>query len=164
MTTAPLGAFFFLGTLMAETYVCFIDVGYLRAEGAKALGARARNVRPDAEKVAEWARNLRGLKAVDAQFLRAYWYDGAFDPSHPEYAGQRRFFNAIAQTPGIQLRLGHIAERQHRLRNPIRSALRNSPQLWQPPLWVWNLISYLKSLIETGRSTRSVNRKVLTHS
>ena len=126
MTTAPLGAFFFLGTLMAETYVCFIDVGYLRAEGAKALGARARNVRPDAEKVAEWARSLRGLKAVDAQFLRAYWYDGAFDPSHPEYAGQRRFFNAIALTPGIQLRLGHIAERQHRLRNPIRSALRNS--------------------------------------
>ena len=148
---------------MAETYICFIDVGYLRAEGAKVLGARARNVRPDAEKVAEWARNLRGQKAVDAQFLRAYWYDGAFDPSHPEYAGQRRFFNAIAQTPGIQLRLGHIAERQHRLRNPIRSALRNSPQLWQPPLWVWNLISYWKSLIETGRSTGSVNRKALTH-
>ena len=98
----------------------------MRAEGARMLGTRARNVRPDAEKIAEWVRSLHGSRAVDAQFLRAYWYDGAFDPSHPEYAGQRRFFNAIAQTPGIQLRLGHIAERQHHLRNPIRSAIRNS--------------------------------------
>ena len=126
MTQAPLGAFFLLGTPMAETYICFIDVGYLRAEGARALGSRPRNVRPDAEKVAEWVRTLSGLRIVDAQFLRAYWYDGSFDPSHHEYAGQRRFFNAIAQTPGIQLRLGHIAERRHQLRNPIRSAIRNS--------------------------------------
>ena len=111
---------------MAETYICFIDVGYLRAEGARALGMRPRNVRPDAERIVEWARSLRELIVVNAQFLRAYWYDGAFDPSHPEYAGQRRFFNAIAQTPGIQLRLGHIAERQNRLRDPIRSAIRNS--------------------------------------
>ena len=111
---------------MADTYTCFIDVGYLRAEGARALGFRSRDVRPDAARVAEWVNTLSGLRIVDAKFLRTYWYDGSFDPSHREYAGQRRFFNAIAQTPGIQLRLGHIAERQNRLRNPIRSAIRNS--------------------------------------
>lgn len=111
---------------MAETYICFIDVGYLRAEGARVLGVRPRNVRPDATKIAEWTQSLSGLKIVNAQLLRAYWYDGSFDPSHQEYAGQRRFFDAIAHTPGIQLRLGHIAERQNRLRDPIRSAIRNS--------------------------------------
>ena len=63
---------------------------------------------------------------VDGQFLRAYWYDGAFDPAHPEYAGQRRFFNAIARASGIQLRLGHIAEHKSRLESPIRSALRST--------------------------------------
>ena len=111
---------------MSEPYICFIDVGYLRAEGAKVLGARARNIRPCAERIAEWVRKLSEHEPINAQFLRAYWYDGAFDPSHSAYAGQRQFFNAIAQTPGIQLRLGHIAERQHRLRGPIRNALRNS--------------------------------------
>ena len=111
---------------MAGTYICFIDAGYLRAEGARSLGARASSIRPNAEGISEWARRLQGLRAVNAQFLRSYWYDGSFDPSHPEYPGQRRFFNAIAQTQGIQLRLGHIAERRNRLRNPIRSAIRNS--------------------------------------
>lgn len=111
---------------MAETFIGFIDVGYLRAEGARVLGKRSRNVRPNAKRIADWVKGLEGALAVNAKFLRAYWYDGSFDPSHQEYAGQRRFFNAIAQTPGIQLRLGHIAERQNRLRGPIRSAIRKS--------------------------------------
>ena len=112
---------------MAETFIGFIDAGYLRAEGARVLGTRSRNVRPNAERIVAWVRQVRedGF-ANNAQFLRAYWYDGSFDPSHQEYASQRRFFNAIAQTPGIQLRLGHIAERQNRLRGPIRNAIRNS--------------------------------------
>ena len=111
---------------MAETFIGFIDAGYLRAEGARVLGTRSRNVRPNAERIAEWVRELPEHAPVNAQFLRAYWYDGSFDPSHQEYASQRRFFNAIAQTPGIQLRLGHIAERQNRLRGPIRNSIRNS--------------------------------------
>ena len=111
---------------MAVSYIGFIDVGYLRAEGARVLGTRARNVRPDAIEIVEWVRGLPERTPINAQFLRTYWYDGAFDPSHQEYAGQRRYFNAIARTPGIQLRLGHIAERQNRLRNPIRNAIRNS--------------------------------------
>ena len=107
---------------MVETFIGFIDAGYLRAEGARALGTRPRNVRPNAERIAAWVRR----RTVDDQFLRAYWYDGSFDPSHQDYSRQRRLFNAIAQTPGIQLRLGHIAERQNRFRGPIRNAIRNS--------------------------------------
>lgn len=111
---------------MVDSCVGFIDAGYLRAEGARAIGTRASGVRPDADEIVHWIQSISGTVNHGARFLRAYWYDGAFDPSHPEYAGQRRFFNAIAQTPGIQLRLGHIAERQNRLRFPIRNAIRNS--------------------------------------
>ncbi len=127
MTPAPiLGAFFFWGISMGETFIGFIDAGYLRAEGARVLGTRPRDVRLNSKRIAEWIRELPEQEPVNTQFLRAYWYDGSFDPSHQEYAGQRRLFNAIAQTPGIQLRLGHIAERQNRLRFPIRNAIRNS--------------------------------------
>ena len=111
---------------MAESYAGFIDAGYLRAEGARALGKRAIDVRVNASSVAEWLRAEPSLTLEGQTFLRAYWYDGAFDPWHPEYDGQRRFFDAIAHTPGIQLRLGHIAERRSRLESPIRNALRNT--------------------------------------
>ena len=112
---------------MPESYVGFVDAGYLRAEGAKMLGKRATAVRPDASAVADWFFSWPTGSELDGQtFLRAYWYDGAFDPWHSEYGGQRRFFDAIAHTPSVQLRLGHIAERQSRLENPIRHALRNT--------------------------------------
>ena len=113
---------------MSESYVGFIDAGYLRAEGARALGTRATAIRPDASAVADWFVNQPSSELIGQTFLRAYWYDGAFDPWHPEYDGQRRFFDAIAHTPGVQLRLGHIAERQSRLENPIRRALRNTAE------------------------------------
>ena len=111
---------------MPESYAGFIDAGYLRAEGARALRNRPVDVRLDASSVVEWLLS-RPSGALEGQtFLRAYWYDGAFDTSHPEYGNQRRFFDAIAYTPGVQLRLGHIAERRSRLENPIRNALRNT--------------------------------------
>ena len=113
---------------MSESYVGFIDAGYLRAEGARALGTRATAVRPDAAAVADWFVSKPSSELFEQTFLRAYWYDGAFDPWHSEYDGQRRFFDAIAHTPGVQLRLGHIAERQSRLENPIRHALRNTAE------------------------------------
>lgn len=111
---------------MSKSYIGFIDAGYLRAEGARALGKRATAVRPNASAVADWLVNQPSNDLINQTFLRAYWYDGAFDPWHSEYDGQRRFFDAIAHTPGVQLRLGHIAERQSRLENPIRRALRNT--------------------------------------
>ena len=105
-------------------YVGFVDVGFLKAEGARLLGVKPALVRPDAPAVVEWFKGL-DCGAVDgARFVRAYWYDGAFDPGHREYQGQRQFFNHIASTPGVQLRLGHIAERAPRLEKPILGAIR----------------------------------------
>lgn len=105
---------------MSSTYAGFIDAGYLRAEGAKAIGQSPKGVRPDAQAVVQW---FRTLPLSTATFLRSYWYDSSFDPAHPSYSGQRSFFDAIALTPGLQLRLGHIAEGPSPLEQPIRRAL-----------------------------------------
>ena len=112
---------------MPTTYAGFVDAGYLRAEGAKAIGKHTREIRLDALAIVGWLRNM-DESIVGNSFLRAYWYDGAFRPSHKEYGGQRRYFDAIARTPGIQLRLGHISEPQSRIARPIRRALRKTAE------------------------------------
>lgn len=53
-----------------------------------------------------------------------YWYDGAFAPGDPRHASQRKFFDAIEQTPGVQLRLGHIQELTPKWQYPIKAALK----------------------------------------
>ena len=111
---------------MSDTYAGFVDAGFLRAEGAKAIGQSPKGVRPDAQAVVGWFRDLARVEALGQTFLRAYWYDSAFDPSHSGYVGQRSFFDAIALTPGLQLRLGHIAEGPPPLEQPIRRALEST--------------------------------------
>ena len=107
-----------------ESYIGLVDVGFLKAEGARLLGGTAAGVRPDARAVVNWCKTLDSPLVEGATFVRAYWYDGAFDPAHAGYERQRRFFDAIGRTPGIQLRLGHLAERSSRLRSPVLETLR----------------------------------------
>ena len=111
---------------MPESYVGFVDVGFLRAEGCKKIGRSVSDIRADAAAVVDWFHHLPEMQQSGQNFLRAYWYDGAFETRHREYEGQRRFFDAIAATPGIQLRLGHIAEHPARHAAGIRSALRTT--------------------------------------
>ena len=111
---------------MSGTYAGFIDASFLRAEGAKAIGQSPKGVRPDALALVSWFRHLGRQETLHQTFLRAYWYDSAFDPSHYNYPGQRSFFDAIALTPGLQLRLGHIAEVPSPLEQPIRRALEST--------------------------------------
>ena len=113
---------------MAEsgTYAGFVDAGFLIAEGAKLLGKRPIEVRPQASSVVSWFHRQRQIDQSLGRLLRTYWYDGALDSSNPRYERQRRYFDAIAYTPGIQLRLGHLVERQSRLEVPIRKALVNT--------------------------------------
>jgi len=106
LKSGPIWDPFFWDLPVQRAYAGFLDIGFLRAEGAKVLGIRPSHVRPNAVAVAKWLRGLSERKLRRLEFLRAYWYDGTFDPSHPKYEGQRRFFSSIAQTPGVQLRLG----------------------------------------------------------
>ena len=110
--------------MVSSTYAGFVDAGFLRAEGARALGENPRNVRLDAEAVVTWFKGL--AYGRPGSFLRAYWYDAKFEHGHDHAEGQRRFFTAIGQIPGIQLRLGHIVEHRPWFEQGIRDALRRT--------------------------------------
>ena len=112
--------------MTSGTFAGFVDVGFLRAAGAVALKERASGLNPNAAEVVNWLRRLGNEGLGGASFLRAYWYDGAFDPSHHDYPGQRSLFDAIARTHGIQLRTGHIAEHPNPIQPMIRRALRQT--------------------------------------
>ena len=90
--------------MISSTYAGFIDAGFLRAEGARALGESPRNVRLDAEAIVTWFRGL----AFDrpGRFLRAYWYDARFEQGHDHAEGQGRFFAALGQDPGYPVAPG----------------------------------------------------------
>lgn len=112
---------------MNDAYCGFVDAGYLRAEGANVLGIPKNQARPSAQGVVEFLKYLGIKRLPEWQLLRTYWYDGAYDSSHPNHAGQKQFFKAIAATPSVKLRLGHLAERKSpRMRTPIRNALRDA--------------------------------------
>ena len=96
--------------------VGFVDAGYLKAGGARTLGVGSTDVTVDAAGVVSW------LKAITGSFLRAYWYEGAFDERDPRYSSQRTFLDAVAMTPGIQLRLGHVQERPTPWHHAVKQA------------------------------------------
>ena len=111
---------------MPDTFAGFVDAGYLIAEGARSINRKRTAVRPDAGFVARWFRELAIYDLPGEKFLRAYWYDAAFAPAHPHFERQRPYFDAIAYTPGIQLRLGLLVERRSKLERPIRTALQTT--------------------------------------
>lgn len=123
LESGPIGALFlFIMPSQPNSVAAFIDVGFLTAEGARTLQAPRRAVKPNAQGCVDW---IRGHFADDlgSRFLRVYWYDGAFDPRDHRYESQRRYFDAIASTPGIQLRLGHLQEIKPRWQHALRKAL-----------------------------------------
>ena len=115
---------------MEDVYAGFVDAGFLRAEGAKTLGRKSNLVQFSAMHVVRWLRELRVPHVTDnvlsPKLIRVYWYDGAFEPSHKSFRDQHSYHEAIANVPGIQLRLGQIVERPSKLRTPIHGALRST--------------------------------------
>ena len=111
---------------MPQTYAGFVDIGYLHAEGAKAVGRNRGAVRPVATDIVAWFRGLAAGQLAGQSLERVYWYDGAFGVSDPRHSGQRRALNAIAQTPDLELRLGYLVERRSPLEHPIIAALANT--------------------------------------
>lgn len=98
--------------------IAFVDFGFLKAGAAKRLKTPTRDLRPRPDVVVEWIDDL------GYDFLRAYWYDGAYDSRHPRHKAQRAYFERIAGTPGIQVRLGHLQESTPKWQYPVRAALK----------------------------------------
>ncbi len=108
------------------TFAGFVDHGYLRAEGARALKFDRQSTRTSAAAVVQWIKRCSEPDShvgLGARFLRTYWYDGAFDPSDRRCASQEQFLAAIAAQEGIQLRLGHIQEVKPAWQHALRKAL-----------------------------------------
>lgn len=105
-------------------YVSFVDVGFLTAVGAAVMGTRMEDVRPDASALVDWCRDLGAHLPGEVEFLRTYWYDGAFDPEHHEFGRQRAYLDTVSDTPGLTLRLGHIQEHRPPWQRTLRKALK----------------------------------------
>lgn len=115
---------------VGRAYCGFIDVGYLRAQGSRACGIPGGQAQLQASACVDWLQIVLPHQAAGfagLSFLRAYWYDGALEPHHAGSSEQRHVFDGIAFTPGVQLRLGHLAERRtNRLQRPIEQAMRSA--------------------------------------
>ncbi len=104
-------------------YAVFVDAGYLKHSAARTLKRKAHQLTLQAEPIVAWARDLGKQFGPDDQLLRVYWYEGEFDPGQLEYQGQRRYFNAIEDVPGVQLRLGYVVERSPTWHYAVKQAL-----------------------------------------
>jgi uncharacterized LabA/DUF88 family protein len=93
---------------MSRRVAFFVDVGYLRAEGAKRLRIPPAQCRIDAQATVETLKTVAAALWPDASFLRCYWYDGQYPSDHPGHDGQQRFLDAVGEVPGITLRLGTV--------------------------------------------------------
>jgi uncharacterized LabA/DUF88 family protein len=117
---------------MSGNYAVLVDAGFLMAEGARALGLPRDGLAFDGAACVEWCsgfylehRTARaGSIFAGREFLRAYWYDGAYDPVDRRYFRQRETFDAMASVAGLYLRLGHLQERRPAWQRAVRRALR----------------------------------------
>jgi uncharacterized LabA/DUF88 family protein len=103
-----------------ERVVGFVDFGFLKAAACRPLRARSERLTPKPGGVVDWLRRFRNEPHA---FLRAYWYDGAYDPRHRRHNAQRKYFDGIAAVPGIQLRLGHLQETKPKWQYAVQEAL-----------------------------------------
>jgi uncharacterized LabA/DUF88 family protein len=111
-----------------QVTIGFVDAGYLQAEGARAIGAQVEDARINPAELVAWLRRFTfpTSEGFRRDLLRVYWYDGAYDAAHERFAAQRRYFNAIAAAPGVQLRLGHLQPRPAGWQRAVKRALQAS--------------------------------------
>ena len=95
---------------MPSKLVGMIDAGFLREAGARALKVQLEDLSIQPGAIVEWL--YRCARRVDSIFLRCYWYDGAYKTGTPQYVEQRKFFDLLKDTPGMQVRLGSLIERR----------------------------------------------------
>jgi uncharacterized LabA/DUF88 family protein len=104
------------------TMAGFVDVGFLRGGGVKALGNK--NVKINAPATVAWLKGL-GSSYGCSEFLRTYWYDGQLPESHIQHTTQAQEFRRIGQTPGLQMRSGYMQKQKQAWQYPLQQALQN---------------------------------------
>ncbi|HEY7199546.1 MAG TPA: NYN domain-containing protein [Candidatus Dormibacteraeota bacterium] len=117
---------------MAGNYAVMVDAGFLMAEGAKVLGNPRQALAFDGAACVQWCggfhRDATHERFADifgrASFLRAYWYDAAYDPSDHRFRAQRAQLDALAMVPGLYLRLGHLQVVRPSWQRHVRKAVR----------------------------------------
>lgn len=102
----------------------FIDGGFLKKAGAKALGlGEGERFDLDPGALVDWVKNLNPFGRAD-EFLRVYWYEGEFDSDDPRHSGQRKYFNFLESAPGLEVRTGYLVERTPSWHYPLEQALK----------------------------------------
>lgn len=119
--------FSLLGDGQMDTAIAFVDVGFLRGGGLGRLHRNKEQPRPDmigAGVVSAMEAIVNDLP-LQSTLLRTYWYDGRYDPRYKrEYDIQSRKLDAIAATPGVQLRMAHLQPKKERWQNAVQRALK----------------------------------------
>lgn len=87
----------------------FVDVGFVRATVADTLGVDRARVRLNASAIVHLVEEI--ATARESHTLRTYWYDGQYMPDDPRYTSQMKYLDAVANVPGLRLRLGQLLER-----------------------------------------------------
>jgi uncharacterized LabA/DUF88 family protein len=125
---------------MSDNYAVMVDAGFLMSAGARALGQSGAGLAFEGASCVDLFRTFHeNARFTDVapifanrDFLRAYWYDGAHDPKHSAYRGQRARFDKLASVPGLYLRLGHLHEVrpgwQRRLRRALQACRMNQSE------------------------------------
>jgi uncharacterized LabA/DUF88 family protein len=105
---------------MPSKLIGMIDAGFLRESGARALRVKLEDLAIEPGAIVDWLdRCARRLNAIH---LRCYWYDAAYQTRGPNYTEQRKFFDLIEDTPGMQIRLGSLIERPQPWQSKVRQA------------------------------------------
>jgi uncharacterized LabA/DUF88 family protein len=111
-----------------ERALGMVDAGFLsRATGA-ALKLDVSSFDFEPIDVRNWFRYSAAL--IDREFLRAYWYDGAYPPGSHLLGEQMKQFSELESAPGIQLRLGRLERRPNSQKSAIRRAVEAAGGDW----------------------------------
>ncbi|MFD9950417.1 NYN domain-containing protein [Nonomuraea sp. NPDC059023] len=86
-----------------------IDAGFMTRSAAGALQKPVGEIKFEGEELVQWFRIC--AHRLDMSFLRAYWYDGAYNIDDPNSRVQRVRFAELEACAGLQLRLGHLEAR-----------------------------------------------------
>jgi uncharacterized LabA/DUF88 family protein len=103
---------------MKTRMIGMVDAGFLARSSNSLLGSK---VTIEGEEIVYWSRVV--ARRLNLEFLRTYWYDGAYPEGHRAlYDEQRKRFAELERCSGLQLRLGHLETRPFDFKPALKKA------------------------------------------